>query len=345
MSPAPIPEDVTEAAAAWHDRLHREGVSAESRRAFEAWVTESVDRRVAYESVSRAWGQARAAALEPQILALRHETALRLTRRASAGIRPLRAAAAALVLIILGGAVAILGGWFRSNSILVGSVLGLPHGAGAARYATATCERLAITLNDGSQVTLDTQSEFEVAFSTAERVVRLLKGQAYLEVAKDHQRPFVVEIQGHRFVAVGTAFDVRVDGERVRLTMVEGTVRVEPLGKASRASSVFTVTAGQQLIADAALPERVTATDPERSTSWRRGQLIFDDVRLADAVSELNRYSATQIELADPSIAQLRLSGAFAAGRPALFIEAVTGYFPVRVVRADERLIVLSAKR
>jgi transmembrane sensor len=270
---------------------------------------------------------------------------LRLTRRASAAIQPWHAAAAAVVLMVLGGAVATLGGWVGSDHTRVRSVLGLAHGSGAARYETATGERLTLTLNDGSQVTLDTQSELEVAFSSSERLVRLLRGQAYLEVAKDHARPFVVQVHDHRFVAVGTVFDVRVDAERVRLTMVEGTVRVEPLGRAASRVSVLTVTAGQQLVADATLPDRVSATDPVRSTSWRRGQLIFDDTQLADAVFELNRYSATKIEIADPKIAQLHLSGAFAVGRPTLFIEAVTSYFPVQVVRADDRVVVLSGKR
>ena len=346
MSSAPLPEELTEAAAAWYECLHQEVVSAESRSAFEAWLTQSVDHRAAYEAVDRAWMRAQAAALEPEILALRHETALRLTRRASAAIRPMHAAAAAAVLILLGGAVATLGGWVRADhTFTLSSILRAPPVPGAGRYATATGERLAATLSDGSQLTLDTQSEVEVAFTPAERIVRLLKGQAYVEVAKNRQRPFVVEVHQHRFVAVGTAFDVRVDGERVRLTMVEGTVRVEPLGKAASPASAFTVTAGQQLIADAALPERISVTDPERSTSWRRGQLIFEDARLADAVLELNRYSSTKIELADPKIAQLHLSGAFAIARPALFVEAVTSYFPIQVVRADERVVVLSARR
>jgi transmembrane sensor len=345
MSAGTLPENAAEAAAVWYECLNREVVSADTRSAFETWLGQSAANRAAYDSVRRAWTQAQSAALEPQILALRHETALRLTRRASTTIRPLHAAAAAVVLLVLGGAVATLTGWVGSDHRLLSPVVASSRVAGGGRYATATGERLSVALNDGSQVTLDTQSELEVAFSSTERVVRLLKGQAYLEVAKDHRRAFVVEAHNRRFVAVGTVFDVRVDAGQVRLTMVEGTVRVESLGKPANPAPVLTVTAGQQLIAEAALPDRVSATDPDRSVSWRRGQLIFDNERLADAVSELNRYSATKIELADPKIAQLHLSGAFSTGRPALFVEAITTYFPVQVTRADDRVVVLSAKR
>jgi transmembrane sensor len=105
------------------------------------------------------------------------------------------------------------------------------------------------------------------------------------------------------------------------------------------------ITAGQQLVTDASLTDQIRPTDPERSTSWRRGQLIFDNTRLEDAVAEVNRYSEAKIQLADSTLADLRLSGAFATGRPTVFVEAVTSYFPVQVTRADDHAIVLSAKR
>jgi transmembrane sensor len=327
MRPEALPEETVTAAAAWHERLHQEGLSKQTQQAFAAWLAQSADRRTAYESVNKTWTQVHSAALDPQILALRHETALRLTRRASQAIRPLRWAAAAVVLIVLFGTAATLGGWFPLHESL--------HGRDTSRYATAIGERLALTLNDGSQITLDTQSELNVAFTSSERVVRLSRGQVYFKVAKDRERPFVVEVLKRRIVAVGTAFDVRVDGTQVRVAMVEGTVRVD----------AATITAGEQLIADTALPDRISVSDPERSTSWLRGQVVFDNTRLGDAVTELNRYSNTKIELADPRIAQLHLSGAFATGSPALFIEAVTSYFPARIVHADDQLVVLGAKR
>jgi transmembrane sensor len=97
------------------------------------------------------------------------------------------------------------------------------------------------------------------------------------------------------------------------------------------------------LITDAQREDHVRTADPERSTSWRRGQLVFENTRLADAIAEVNRYSEAKIELADPDLGNLRLSGAFATGRPAVFVEAVTTYFPVRIARSDDRKVVLGS--
>jgi transmembrane sensor len=360
-----------EAAAAWHDRLHCENVPQETRKAFEAWLATNSRHLEVYESIDRAWSKLREAAEDPQILALRHETALRLTRRNSQTVRPLRWVAAA-ALLALGIGVTSLALRSPSDHFLIARLFNsLPLG-NADHYETATGERLAFTLRDGSQVTLDTQSELKVDFSPVERRVRLTHGQAFFEIARGPGRPFVVEVHHRRFVAVGTAFDVRLDGDQVKVTMVEGTVRVERRDEAapavsestkrnasggsaggvtatnsspSQGTEVATITAGEQLVSDTQREDHVRTTDPERDTSWRRGQVIFDNTRLADAIAEVNRYSDAKIELADPDLADLRLSGAFATGRPAVFVEAVTSYFPVQVTRSDARGVVLSKKR
>jgi len=358
-------------AAAWHDRLHRDKVSDETRRAFADWLAQSPRHRALYDAIDEVWSNLRGAAEDPQILALRHETALRLTRRTSETVRPLRLAAAGVLVAVVSVA-AIITVRSPGDHSLIASFRDAFHLGSAGHYETATGERLAFTLYDGSQVTLDTQSELKVSFSPAERSVHLTRGQAFFEVAKDPKKPFVVEVRNRRFVAVGTAFDVRVDGDQVRVIMVEGTVRVEGQGVAasnapgdstqspasgiagraanrdlmrSESPAAATITAGEQLITDAQQEDHVRPADPERSTSWRRGQLVFDNTRLADAIAEVNRYSETKIELADLDLGNLRLSGAFATGRPTVFVEAVTTYFPVRVMRSDDRAIILGSEK
>jgi transmembrane sensor len=182
--------------------------------------------------------------------------------------------------------------------------------------------------------------------------------------------------RNRQFVAVGTAFDVRVDGDQVKVTMVEGTVRVEAVGDrpfspqvndsvirnaaspvaqnsavrealrvaSAGAPAIATITAGEQLICDARQKDHVRVADADRDTSWRRGQVIFENARLADAVAELNRYSEVKIELRDASLADLKLSGAFATGGTSVFVEAVTSYFPVKVGEDNDKRVVLEKR-
>lgn len=321
-------DPVREAAARWHERLREEIVTEALQKEFDDWRTANAAHQKAFDQVSATWRALQAHATDAPLLALRHETALRLTRRNRLAARPL-AWAAGFVLVIAG--------------ILAITQLSIrPFARSPEHYATAVGERLTATLPDGSHVTLNSGSELRLAFHESERRVRLTRGQALFEVAKDATRPFVVEAAGRRFVALGTVFDVRIDGQQVLLTMLEGSVRLEPR-MPSRA--LAPVTAGEQLRIDGGEVATVRATDAEKVTSWRRGQVIFEGTRLSDAIAEINRYSDVQIELADPKLADLKISGAFATGRPALFVEALTSYFPLASHEAGEKRIVLEARR
>jgi transmembrane sensor len=353
--PRTSPDALQETAARWHERLQREPVPERIRAAFSRWFERAPEHRAAYEATDHAWRTARSVAHDPRILELRHETALRLTRRSSRRSRRMGWAAAAVVLAFLGGVI------FFANREGFGSRI-------AGVYRTGIGERLSVTLNDGSRVTLNTDSVLRPAFDTRERRVVLERGQALFEVAKDPVHPFVVETPQRRFIAVGTAFDVRIDGARVQVTMLEGTVRVErnsagkgagspaaaaaaanasrpAVGQGVEKTAVATITAGEQLTVLDDRQDRVQVTEPDQVTSWRRGQVIFEDSRLIDAVAEINRYSAVQIELAEPALAEIRISGAFATGRPTVFVEAITAYFPVDASRVGEHTVLLSARK
>lgn len=344
-----------EEAAAWCERLSQEQVPERIRADFERWRNLSPQHDAAYRSVVRKWNTLRGASEDPGIFALRHEAALRLTREQAGWSRTSKWAAAAAALVV--GAVLALAVLHSSGQRLEGlqatvhGWIGRLSGASAGpAYTTAVGERSFLTLPDGSHLTLNTASAIEVRFTDTERIVILRRGQVLFEVAKDPARPFVVEARDRRVVAVGTVFDVRADVAGLQVTLLEGTVRVDRFGPGGAAASAGVpsagpmLTAGEQLTTDSQVADRVRQTDVEAVTSWRRGQLVFDDISLADAVAEVNRYSEQQIELADPALARLRLSGSFAIGGPAVFIEAITGYFPIRIVRADDRVIVVGAR-
>lgn len=363
--PAPRPihalsgvDPIREAAAHWHDRLRDEPVSAEDRKVFEQWRSAAVSHRQAYAAVERAWAQAQAHAEDPQILALRQEAALRLTRRAAAPRFTLPRAFATAAAMVIVGVLGIASWRFFDaeapvQSLAVAPVRLLQEMRGIKYYRTSVGERLNVVLDDGSLVTLNTHSELKVEFTAAERKVVLTRGQVLFEVAKNAARPFVVEAQDRRFIAVGTAFDVRLDNHRVQLTMLEGKVKVEQNTAPSEAraasdsgqalpsnpAEVF-LTAGQQLVAMPTLAvDEVRATNADRVSSWRNGQVMFENTRLADAVTELNRYTRTPIEIADPALSDLRISGAFMTGRSDTFVEAVITYFPIQAQRNPEAIL------
>jgi transmembrane sensor len=207
-----------------------------------------------------------------------------------------------------------------------------PSAANAAvkTYATGVGERLNVTLDDGSTVELDTASRLEVAYSAARRELRLVAGQALFQVAHNKARPFIVTAGDRRITATGTAFEVRLDGRRVRVVLVEGHVVVADAAPGQAVPSAGQeLSAGEQLVARPAGPMSVGPADLDRTSSWRRGQLIFRDDTLPAAVAEFNRYTTTRLVVDDPAVAALKISGVFGSASTDDFIAAIEAYFPV----------------
>ncbi|HSG69924.1 MAG TPA: FecR domain-containing protein, partial [Planctomycetaceae bacterium] len=83
------------------------------------------------------------------------------------------------------------------------------------------------TLEDGSIIKLNRGAVVEEAYTADFRRVRLVRGEAHFEVAKDASRPFVVDVGGVNVRAIGTQFNVRLSQEAVDVIVSEGVVSVK----------------------------------------------------------------------------------------------------------------------
>jgi transmembrane sensor len=82
----------------------------------------------------------------------------------------------------------------------------------------------------------------------------------------------------------------------------------------------------------------------ERALSWRRPRLEFNDVRLEQALTEINRLNLRQIRLSDPALGGLRISGTFAPDDPETFARLVAMTFDLVRSEGEERDIVLAPR-
>jgi transmembrane sensor len=200
-----------------------------------------------------------------------------------------------------------------------------------------------------------------VQFEKTERRLFLDRGQAWFQVAKSPERPFRVFVGSDEIRALGTAFDVRRNGDTVTVTLEEGrvaifrdTTRKILSGAASNNQPGAMLVAGnvpplvilqpgeQAQLVPATAPE-VSHVDLTQVEAWRSGRLILDSTPLGDAVREFNRYGGPQIVL-DPSLAQLRISGTFDRTRPVAFAQSVAAAFPVKATITDDGGIVLARR-
>ena len=208
------------------------------------------------------------------------------------------------------------------------------------RYMTALGEQRSILLSDGSVVELNTQSQLNVHYTDAIRLVELVAGEAVFDVAQDPARPFRVDAGTAIVEAVGTRFNVYRQDAQTVVTVVEGRVAISQPELAVNASGaqgpgataelpVIELAPGNQATVSAVGAISAPATvDTRKATAWTERRLVFDGDTLATVARELNRYNRQQLTISDPALAQRTISGVFNANDPHTlftFLEAVGG--------------------
>lgn len=251
---------------------------------------------------------------------------------------PLWAAlAASVVLAVAASAVFLVSGrWSAAERIAATDLVETP----VARNQPAT-------LPDGSHLEIGARSIVSVDFTGGMRRLQLRDGEAFFQVKHDKVRPFVVEVNDLRIVAVGTAFNVRRAGAQVAVTVQEGMVEVSNSGDDAAHAAIdlarpMRVEAGQQLVVDARSGEiRESVIDPAVALAWRSGRLEFTGDSLDTVVASVNRYAQRPVKLADPTLGELTFTGTVFFEDIDAWLDGLQQVFPVAVDRSGAGEIVL----
>ena len=182
-------------------------------------------------------------------------------------------------------------------------------------YSAETGQYLAVTLADGSVVELNTDTEIAVSLRDSSREINLLRGEAFFTVASDSERPFTVSVAGATVRAVGTAFNIYRSSEQSAIVSVtEGIVRVEEAGGSSVSTAQSQLlTVDEAIVIDSVRGLSQSDVQNDQATAWRRGQLLFDNTTVSDAVEMLNRYLHKKVIVADDVSKNIRISGTFSS--------------------------------
>ncbi|RZJ92246.1 MAG: FecR family protein, partial [Chryseobacterium sp.] len=155
--------------------------------------------------------------------------------------------------------------------------------------------RYEIALPDGTHVWMNAASSLKYPASFAslkERRVEL-QGEAYFQVAKDKQHPFIVKTAQQEVKVLGTHFNINsyADEPEVKTTLLEGSINVSDLK--SKSSKILKP--GQQAIAkDRDL--KVGVADVDQAMSWKNGDFVFVGEDLKAVMRQIARWYDVEIE-------------------------------------------------
>lgn len=314
-----------EAALAWLSLLH-DHPSSGDQATFGRWLQADPAHVQAYAQAQALWalseGPARvlageeAAALQGYLAAM--DRARRPSLRRWSGAL---AMAASLVLMV-----ALGGGW---QPLRWFDDLGADHVSAPGQIRT-------VILADNSQVTLDADSAIAVNFSAGERHVELRRGVAFFSVEHTGE-PFVVDAGGGEARVLGTQFEVRLQPQGAKVTVLSGRVAVT--ARAGEPRQVLA--AGEQVAYAQGRAEALHAVDSQAQLAWRQGWLNYYKTPLAEVIADLRRYYPGRIVLLNHELAERRISGSFPHGDPQAVLNSLSGVLGFEQHKVWERLIVL----
>lgn len=306
----PLQRAALEQAALWRARLNADAVGDADQHAWQTWHDAHELHRWAWQQVAQV--QQRLGQL-PAGLAGR--TLELTTQRAAVGRRGVLKG-----VLLLAGTAGL--GWAGYREAR--------HGLWTADYHTGVGKRQALTLADGTQLELNTDTALDVRFDNQQRLLVLRQGEVMIISAPDKAgRPLRVQTVNGTVEALGTRFLVRRDSDAstTQLAVYQGHVGVLPRDGVGGAM----VNAGDQV--RFAHPRFVLSSplEPNRD-AWRKGLLIANDQMLGVFVAELRRYRLGWLKCAN-QVADLRISGTFKLDDTEQILRAIGKTLPVRIER------------
>lgn len=290
-------------ASQWYVRLTGEAVTDRERQAWQQWLAADAQHVRAWQRIEAV--QQRVGQMPGPVAAGTLGAVAQSRRRVLRGV----------VLLVSAGGVAALGWRSETRQRL------------SADYRTGVGERRTITLADGSQLMLNTDTALDVHFDAQQRLLVLRAGEVLVSTAHDPlDRPFRVATAHGVVRALGTRFTVYSDEAASNVAVLEKTVEVNVPGHAP-----LRLDAGLRTRFDAGGVQPAWANDASVA-AWQRGRLISLDRPLGELLAQLGRYRSGWLNC-DPRIAGLNVSGAFPLDDTDQALAALENTFPVRVVR------------
>lgn len=181
-----------------------------------------------------------------------------------------------------------------------------PESVSHATLTTPRGGQYRITLPDGSKVWLNSESSlhYPTEFLGKERKVEL-KGEAYFEVAKRSNQPFIVKSGSNSIEVLGTKFNLDAYGDvhDLSATLVEGAVRVW-----SGNAHIVTLKPAEQAVVDGTVIS-INPVNPVTFTAWKDGLIILNNYDLQTVIKHLERWYDVEFVGASGIKANRTLSG------------------------------------
>ncbi len=171
------------------------------------------------------------------------------------------------------------------------------HNINYLAHSTGKGERIEFLLNDGTKIWLNSESELKYPEKFDDERIVELTGEAYFEVAKNAQKPFIIKTGDISIKVTGTAFNVSnyLQQPNTEIVLAEGSVEILINNKEIETKLLvnerfnYEKENGKYTIEQAEIQE---------FSAWKNGELIFNDIDLLKLAFEMEKWYGVKFEIA-----------------------------------------------
>jgi ferric-dicitrate binding protein FerR (iron transport regulator) len=196
-------------------------------------------------------------------------------------------------------------------------------------------EKKEIVLPDGSKVWLNKDAilTYPSKFSDATRNVTL-EGEAFFEITKNKNKPFIVEIKNANVEVLGTSFNINSSNIKTEVIVATGKVKVS--NKNATQSEIITL--GNSVIVSNNDVKK-HKTDNVNYLAWKTGDFKFKEAKISEAIEDLNTYYKTKIVIENNQVFECSLTANFENEKLENIIEVIKLTCNVNVIKESNKYI------
>ncbi|UZR96659.1 FecR family protein [Chondrinema litorale] len=178
--------------------------------------------------------------------------------------------------------------------------------------STLKGQKLDLVLSDGTSIKLNSESEvlFPETFSKDRRII-YLKGEAFFDVARDENRPFIIHTDNLQTTVLGTSFNINAypENKDIEVSVITGKVKVE--SEETPDTNTFLLTADEMVSFDKSSKELKKGLFNTDLVAWRKGVLIFSGEPFNKIVEKLERWYGVEFQVKKKVILEKEFFGRY----------------------------------
>jgi len=203
-------------------------------------------------------------------------------------------------------------------------------------------------LPDGSKVALNSRSKltFPKNFKGDIREISI-EGEAFFDVARNPEKPFVINAGNAQVKVLGTSFNVCAYPDNKKVEVIVKTGKVQFSNKENKTSKKQTTVLipGEKgtLLAEKRTLKKSVNADPNY-LSWKTHELVFNKIPLKEVIRCLEKTYHIKIELSNPTLENLLYEGHFSHKPIEFVLDVIRLTYNLKLTGSDKHFVLSMRK-